>query len=143
MMATILYEDSLAGSDPRRFGLHRLVVSLVNDLVNDSLLHLRRDLERRLQPVPLGGNSKVLDALRDDYSDFPVKLAVLDEDKIRQERRVSLPPDAAIGSVLTRLEAVTRCSRPSIILLVKNVETIVRAPVKWACHFRLKSLRTP
>jgi hypothetical protein len=122
---TVVYEDQLAaGATPKEFGVHKLVVAAVADV-----LGLRYfEVDRRIEPIPKKGSSNVIIALRDDgLNNLPALLVLLDADKIRSEGLLKLSANSSMDEVLDRLAEVTVTQRSAFILLDRNVESILQA----------------
>ena len=121
---TVLYEDSRSKTGD--FGLHRLVVACVFDLING----LRHQVEGMVEDRPQNGAPKLLQACREDIADLACDgrsvVAVFDEDRIR--RQLGLPPQCADEDIVR--EILNGCRAPerlTVVLLRRNLESVLLA----------------
>lgn len=123
---TVLYEDQDNATGAKPFGLHELVTALVADELCQSL----RDVKPRLRCLPLKGNARVFEGLReaDTIGRGRWVLALLDADRIRSQPEVGLAQNEPEPQVVARVLDVTGTAKlRGVTLLVHNMETVVRA----------------
>lgn len=128
---TVLYEDQDNSTGAKPFGLHELVKALVADELGQSI----HDVKVRIIGLPLKGNARVLQGLRDTETIGRGSwvLAVLDEDRIRSQPEVNINLHEAEPQVVARVLDVSGTAKlRGVTLLVRNMETVVQAAA--ACY---------
>lgn len=122
----VLYEDQRGPT--KGFGLHELVKACVRDALPE---HPRGRIDAALDDCrPLKGSAKLLEACRRDIdliaNDGRSVVAVFDYDRIHQ--LLQLPKNASDKQVVQAiLEGGKRAHRPSIVLLKRNMESVLQA----------------
>ena len=127
-LATVLYEDQRAPQG-KRFGPHALVVACVADETGDD----RWTLDRRIEGIPKKGDSKLLQAAREDAADLThdgrVLVAIFDDDRVRELLRL----DRQACRTLVKDTIATGCTARSlleVVLLERNIEDVVAAAAR-------------
>jgi hypothetical protein len=121
----VLYEDERVPQ--RSFGLHELAKACVRDRLE---AQPRYEIDQALRDCrPLGGDSNVLKKFREDVDSIaadgrPV-VAVFDNDRIR--RLLKLPAKATDAQVLQEIRKGTSSDRLHVILLDRNMESVIKA----------------
>ncbi|MCX6359345.1 MAG: hypothetical protein NT029_06055 [Armatimonadetes bacterium] len=127
---TVFYEDQL-GIAVKDFGPHTLLLQCLADRTGGAYF----DLGREVVAVPKKGNNKLLACLRGEDCRRAIHrgpaCAVFDEDKVR--KMLALPATACKSAALAALRE--GAEEPlAIILLERNVETLVRACLEALCE---------
>lgn len=121
----VLYEDQRGPQ--RSFGLHELAKACVRDRLEPQPRH---EIDQALNDCrPLRGDSNVLKKFREDVDNIaadgrPV-VAVFDNDRIR--RLLQLPAKATDAQVLQEIRKGTSSNRLHVILLNRNMESVIKA----------------
>lgn len=126
ILATVLYEDKRGKQ--RSFGLHDLVVACIADRLREPSW---RNVQSRFLGIPLGPNSTVLRAVREEVHlwapDGHALIALVDDDRVRDllkdtDRKLDHPKCRKVLADQFRGNA-----QASVVFLVRNMETAVRA----------------
>jgi hypothetical protein len=130
-IAVVLYEDQRGPE--KEFGLHNLVLACVSDELGGDVFALR--LQEKLHGRPMKGIGNLLRSCRRDIRRIgpqgqPV-LAVIDDDKIRQQlRHEGLSATADSDAVANAIRAPDKCVAPEqleVVLLKDNTESVILA----------------
>lgn len=125
LQVCVLYEDQRGPQ--RSFGLHELAKACVRDRLE---ARPRHEIDQALNDCrPLRGDSNVLKKLHEDVDNIaadgrPV-VAVFDNDRIR--RLLKLPAKATDAQVLQEIRKGTSSDRFHVILLNRNLESVIKA----------------
>lgn len=123
--ATVLWEDQRGPTN--NFGPHELLLALVYDVKDGDPHRLRKVIEGR----QMKGDSKVLKSFREGGADIACDgrhlIAVFDDDRVRN--LLHLRGDTTEAEVVEKIrkDATAPPDRSSIVLLKRNVETIIEA----------------